>query len=417
MKNRFFLLIPLIFVFAHNVAAQDMLDLDIDSLDSLFEESLPEPEQAEEASSSTVFGDVKKRGLFFSASYEFIGGIAPGWDQRPWEFDGEEEFSWGPGIKMLSGITIDARLSEAFRVITTLNYSIPGFDLILGDFFFDYNFLNRVFLRAGKYEHSWGISGFTNLLARIPENAKDGSVYGPSYIIKADIPIGVGGIQLLALTRSDIAHSKLPTKSDIGYGGKYNLALRWADFDMGIFYQDNMALRGFLSAKTTLWNTEFYNEWLVAVNVHSDNAASFAVNLGWGRDFFNGKISMGGEFFYNGEGSSYFYKPQTSLRDAETIPFADLFGLSFNFFYRVSGYGNPRFFVSVNYLPAQASAQLIPGFRITPLSHIDVYLAVPMVFGSKDGYYYNHSSDLYNRPFSIMLLVTLSGDIRVGWNF
>jgi hypothetical protein len=414
MKKLFAFLYLLIFIFAHNIQAQEtgLIDWDIDSFDSIFDEPWPESaqEQENEENAPSVLDSVKKRGLVASVSYEFQGSIAPGWNMRPWEFNGDEVFSWGQGVKMNSSITLDARLSENFRVITTLGYSIPGFYFTLGDFFFDYNFFNTVFFRAGKYEHTWGISGFTNLLARVP----DGSSGGPSYVLKADIPIGVGGIQALALTRADVAGGVVPTKSDIGFGGKYNLAFRSLDLDTGVFYQDNMPLRGFLSFKTTIFDTELYNEWLLAVNTHADNETSFAVNLGWGRDFFDGKVTAGGEFFFNGEGTTYFFRPETSLRDAETVPFTELFSMSFSILYRFSALGDPRFFVSVSYLPSQASAQLIPGFRITPISNIEVYLAVPMALGSKDSYYYNHTADVINRPFSVMLYVTLSDSVQAG---
>jgi len=406
----------LIFFVAHNIHPQeiDLIDWDIDSIDSLFDEQWPESEQeSSDADTPSVLSAVKKRGLVASASYEFQGVLAPGWNLRPWEFDGTEEFKWGQGIKMTSSITLDAQFSEVFRAITTLSYGIPGFYFSLGDFFFDYNISNTVFLRAGKYEHTWGISGFTNLLARVP----DGIAGGPSYVVKADIPIGVGGIQLLALTRVNIAGGVIPTRSGIGFGGKYNLAFRWVDLDTGIFYQEFMATRGFISLKTTVFDTELYNEWLVAVNTHLDNETSFAVNLGWGRDFFDGKITAGGEFFFNGEGTTYFYRPETNIRDAETVPFAESFSMSFNFLYRFDGLGDPRFFVTVNYLPSQMSAQLVPGFRITPLSYIEIYLAVPMALGSRDGYYYNHTSDTLNRPFSIMLYITLSGSVQAGYYY
>ena len=408
----------LAFSFTH-IAAQeeDMLNWDIDSI---FDEPLPETAVEENTDEddpvSSALGSVKRRGLIFGASYEFQGMIAPGWDTAPWFFDGKEIYSWFPGVKMNADLSLDAQISSVFRVLTVFTFTIPNFEFTLGDFFFDYNLLDAAFIRAGKYEQSWGISpnyGFTNLLSRVPS----GKNYGTSYVFKSDIPIGVGGIQALALTRAKLLEGIIPEKDDVGYGGKYNLALRWADFDLGVFYQKNMALRSFFSVKTTVLNTELYNEWLVAVNVHSDNAASFAANIGFAKDFFSEKFTLNGEFFYNGEKGTEFYRKETNLLEEETLPFIENINMALNMLYRFSGKANPRFFTQVLYAPLHSSAQVIPGFRIAPLSNIEIYLAFPMALGGKSGYYYKNTADSHNRPFSIMLLVTLKGSVKAEYYY
>jgi hypothetical protein len=393
------------------IAAQgtNLLDLDFDSL---FNETVSDiPREENDGETAGVLDSVRRRGLTLNASYEFHGGIAPGWDTSPWFFDGDEKFSWGQGIKMLSSLSLTAQISDVFRVISVFNFNIPSFNFSIGDFFFDYNFLNAVFVRAGKYENAWGISpnfGFTNLLSRVPENGSG----GPSYVFKTDIPIGVGGFQLLVLTRSDFMSGVVPGWSDIGFGGKFNLALRWADFDLGLFYQDNMATRGFFSVKTTIGKTELYNEWLLAVNTHSDNGVGFAANLGFARDFFGSKFSVNGEFFYNGEEGAFFFRPETELMEEDTVQFIDGITLALKMLYRFRGNSNPRLFMDILYSPSQSSAQLVPGFRITPLENIDFYMAVPMAFGPKTGYYYNNTIDANHRPFSIILLVILRGSVQ-----
>jgi hypothetical protein len=408
LKN-FCILSILIFFSAFHITAQGidgLLDIDFDSI---FDESYTSQDDAVSTAADISPVNVNQRGITFGASYEFQGGLAPGWDIAPWHFDGTEKYSWGQGVKMVSSLSINAQLSDVFKVYTSLGYSIPSFYFSLGDFFFDYNFFNTVFMRAGKYEHTWGISGFTNLLARVPDVGPS----GPSYIIKADIPIGVGGFQALALTRVNIAGGSYPQQwSDLAFGGKYNIALRWVDFDMGVFFQRYvMPTRGFLSIKTTLGKTELYNEWLLAVNTHTDNAVSFAASLGFGRDFFGDKVTLGGEVFYNGEGNTYFFKPETSFTDAETVQFLGNFNIAFNFIYRIDGRGSPRFFSSVNFSTVENSVQFVPGFKFTPFSDVEVYFAVPMALGNKDGYYYTHNADPYNRPFSIMMLVTFTGSV------
>jgi len=388
------------------VEIDNLLDADFDSL---FDGSYTNEEKVSKTPMNTAPVKVNRTGITFGASYEFQGGFAPGWTLAPWHFDGTEERTWGQGVKMVSDLSINAQLSEVFKVYTSIGFNIPGFSFTLGDFFFDYNFFNRVFVRAGKYEHTWGHSDFTNLLARVP----DVGPFGPSYVVKADIPIGIGGFQALILTRVNIAGGAVPEHmNELAFGAKYNVALRWVDIDVGVFHQKYvMPTRGFLSLKTTLGKTEIYNEWLVAVNTHTDNAASFAASIGIGRDFFGDKLTLGGDVFYNGEGNTYFYKPETNLTDAETVKFMDQFLIGFNALYRLEGRGSPKLFTSVKFSTAEKSYHVIPGFKFTPFDNVEFYFAVPMALGNKEGYYYRHNEDPENRPFSIMTLVTLKGSV------
>jgi len=415
VKKCLYLLIFIIFsLILINAQETDLFDWD---LDSLFDESFFDI-IVQDDSEDTVLSSIKRRGITFGFSYEFRGGASPGWDTAPWFFGDDDfvkSFSFRPGVKMNSAITVDAQISEVFRVLSVVKVSIPGsYFFTLGDFFFDYNLLNTVFIRAGKYEHSWGISpnfGFTNLLSRVP----DLSYNGESYVFKADIPIGIGGFQAVALTRTNLL-TDIPGWSDLGFGGKYNLAFRWADFDLGVFYQYDMATRAIFSIKTTLFDTEIYNEWLAAVNTHSDNSLSFAANVGFLKELFNRKIVLNAEFFYNKEGNTNSYQQESDITDAGVYSLNQGLNIALNLLYRYGGKGNPRFFANMLYAPAQNTMQLVPGFRLTPFQHVDVYMAVPMALGNKTGYYYENTADPFNRPFSIVTLITLKGGLQTSFN-
>ena len=406
-------------------AAQESLDWDIDSVFDAIpaEPAVEEPGSAEPADNETGAEEfsaaalVKQRGFTFDAAYDIYAGIAPGWDETPWIAGVDREFSKVPGAKMRASFALDARISEVFRVKSGVYFEIPNYRFRLDEFFFDYSVFDTVFFRAGKYSLSWGISpnyGFTNLLARLPA----GSSGGEPYIAKAEIPVGIGGIQLLAQTRTDMLHGIQPGYRDVGMGGKYNLALRWADIDMGAFYQDGMPLRGFLSIKTTAGNTELYHEWLAAVDVkHIAAPANGAANIGFVHNFFDRTFTVNGELFLNAEKGSFWYRPETSVRDPGTVPFVEGLNAALNLIYRPGLKGNPRLFVQTLYAPLENSAQLVPGFRLSPLPHLEFSAAVPMALGSRDGHYYSNTADLNNRPFSIVLLLSLSGSTRYAHNF
>jgi len=286
----------------------------------------------------------------------------------------------------------------------------------LGDFFFDYNLFDVVFFRGGKYDLKWGISpnyGFTNLLVRVPDNVNFGY---PSFILKADIPAGVGGFQFLALTRANLMGGAKIDIGKVGFGGKYNLALRKIDIDAGVFYQKEMPIRSFISLKTTLGNTEVYTEGLAAYDSEKTQNISGAFNLGFAHEFFDKKFAVNGEFFYNNEGNSFFYSSKTDFLDAKTSPFIDGVNTALNLRYSFGGKGNPRFFLQTLYALNEGSARIVPAFRLSPLSHLEFYLAFPMDLGSKNGYYYENPL-IQNRDgkplrFAAIFLVSLSGNLR-----
>ena len=383
---------------------------------TLFDEPLEEPpeEDPEEGFSPTAM--LRQPGFTFNGTFEFAMGLVPGWDEAPWYEAEDRGFSWRPVSRVRFRFDLDTQISEILRVRSSLFFTLPGYDIELREFFFDYTLFDRIFFRGGRFNHSWGFSpnfAFTNLIARVP----DASHTDDPFMLRANIPVGIGGFQFLALTRRDLLYGDDVRHSDVGYGGKFNLALRWADIDIGAFYQETMPLRGFLSIRTTIGQTEWYNEWLGAVDLNRPQNVGHAVNLGFFRDFFRSRITVNGEVFYNSERGTYWHSPETSIREADTFLFNDGLNFAFNVIYRFRGRSAPRLFVQALYAPAQNSAQLVPGFRLTPWEHLELYFAVPMALGCRDGHYYRNTGDPQgNRPFAIVMLLTLRGSIRIGQN-
>ena len=442
MRRFLFLFCMAFFILALPLASQQeeaSLDWDIDTI---FDEPPQETVDGETAAGETSSGEtgkaaapapsppsviaalIKRRGLRFESSFDFTGGMAPGWKHAPWHLDDytdeENDFSKSLIVKMRAYFVLDSQISKDFHVRLRFYYQIPNNSLTLTDFYVDYTLYDSVFFRAGKYNYSWGISNnfiFTNLIARIPADRK---FWREPFIFRADVPIGVGGFQLLTLTRRDLLNGDFEFLGwrDFAYGGKYNLALQWADFDLGALYQYNTPLKGFLSVKTTLWGTEFYNEYLLSADIDNNWKTEGAVNLGFMREFFGGKLSINGELYYSNEKNALWYNAETSFRDAFTSPLADGFNMALNLLYRFGGKGNPRLFLQSRYAPAESSALLVPGFRITPWPYFEFYLAVPMALGNREGYYYAHNfTDPKNRPFSVLLLLRLRGSVRAEYYY
>ncbi|WP_461257141.1 hypothetical protein [Treponema sp. R80B11-R83G3] len=416
MKRLLFAFIGILFFAVLSAQEKNTLDWDIDDIFNESAQESPKKEPENNKPAVTVNKLIKQKGITFNAAYEFLAGIAPGWHELPWPPEEDHGLYLDRYIKLNSSLTADAQIDDSLRILTVLSFEIPNFYIKLGDFFFDYNINDIVFMRGGKYSHSWGLASnftFTNLLARVP----DGSYNGDSFIFKTDIPTGIGGFQFLTLTRYNLMGNEpeLPKLKDFGYGGKYNLALKWVDFDTGLYWQEGMPLRAFLSIKTTLWKTELYSEGLIAIK-NDPFDISGAASFGFTKELFNNKFSINGEVFYNAEEKSWIYTPETYIADADVILFKEKLNIAFNLNYKFGGKTNPSLFTQMCYAPFEDSMQLIPGFKITPLSHIEFYLAVPMTLGSKEGYYYKNAYTTDNKgvtiPFCVILFVKMTGNMQ-----
>jgi len=421
MKWLFLFLILMVFA-QLQAQEKDSLDWDIDSVfNDPVPESPPEKPKTDTAKvTATAINKLKKMQSFnFDASYEFTTGIMPGWVEYPWSSADDPGYFLDRLIKLRSSLGMDAQIDNTFRVRSKVYFEIPNFSFKLGDFFFDYNLYDAVFFRGGKYAYSWGISpnyDFTNLLIRLPKDA----YAGESFIFKIDVPTGIGGFQALALTRANLmGNMTLPKLEDFGYGGKYNLALRGADINLGIYYQDGMAMRTFLSIKTSFGKTDLYSEGLIATDGNESPNVSGAVSFGFTRDFLTNKFNVNGEVFYNNEKDVYRYRPETNIREAGKDSFVEGLNFALNLRYKFDGKSDSRLLARIRYTPFENSAQFIPAFRFKPWPHIELYTAMPMSLGSKEGYYYKNPYivDTQKRPipFGFLLMISIKGSIQFGY--
>jgi hypothetical protein len=392
---------------------ENWANVDIDSIfdDSPTTEEIPD--NGDTAKEETILDTLQDR-VIVEASYNFMAGFSPGWSEAPW-FDEDGDFSYVLGAKMDALLSLDFKLSESLRVWNSFSFSVPDKTVFaLKEFYFDYN-MNRLFyLRAGLFTIAWGISPnfpFTNLPSRIPSQSNTGE----AYLVKLDIPIGIGGLQFLGMTRTGfMANTSSPQFDEIAYGFKYNLAFSGADIDAGFFYYAEMPLRGFISLKTTVVNTELYLEGLAAVSHETWDDVRFSGNAGFLQDFFGTKLTVNGEFFYNGErGVEWWYRGQSNVQKEETSPLIGGFNSALRVIYR-PGIIGMRIFCQYLYAFEEKSAHLVPGISIKPGNTVTATLTVPMALGSREGTYYSHNVDMADtpRPFNITLLISFQGSFK-----
>jgi hypothetical protein len=444
------------------LAGQELPEGNID-IDSLFDEPVetpPEEPQAVSPQTTAPEPGIQKTGFTVRAGYNFSGGFFPGWSETPWHGDEYDAKSTClPGLVMSSSLGFDFQFSDVLFVKNVFTFSFPDFAITVGDFYFDYTINKKIFIRAGKTRTSWGISpnyAYTDLLARSPSREQYGTDFeyagegdkpvsrytahtrNATYIAKADIPLGIGGLQFITMVHDDFFTTTNMQRELIAFGGKYNMAFTWADIDMGILYQEIMPLRGFVSAKTTLGQTELYAEALAAAGdteIYADGSpitytgggatatyqptgrrriwegAEFSGSAGFVQPLFDKKLTINGEFFYNGEKDAYWVTEEDITRkiDREVSPFVRGVNLAFNLSYRPR-WLDFRFFLTCLYGVRENTAQLVPGFTFSPLSHVTVAFAVPMALGSREGSYYRNNADRDNRPFSIVLAFSIGAN-------
>jgi hypothetical protein len=388
-----------------------------------------EEEQAEaaEATINSVLG-LLKPGFGVYADYSIIMSYLPGWgrtsddqwqqrpDYSPWgsdfsfgdAFKGDQPF----GAEMNAYFGLDIRVSSVLRFWQSIKFSIPKMTLALYEFYGEYNFLNKLYFKIGTYDYNWGISPnfpYTNLLIRMPT---DGSDSNDMYLAKIDFPIGIGGLQAIGYTRNSLIDD--PKLEQFAFGGKYNLANRYVDMNLGSLYYEKMPWRSFISLKTTiLKSTELYAEALTSVDVRTWNDFCFSCSFGLYQDFFDAKLRINTEIFYNGEGDTRYIKYENPLDDTKKkYPFPYGTNFAFNVDYRPGFFANIRFGVKLLYTLTENSGEIVPGVSIEPTEHLRLYLATPLVFGDRNGTYYKTNDDKYNRPFSLILAISLKGGFK-----
>ncbi|GMO46753.1 MAG: hypothetical protein Ta2B_28450 [Termitinemataceae bacterium] len=404
----------------------NMLNNNSDINDLFSKGSDSEEEQEKRPKHNSLQDLFSGKGFGIDTSYYVMGGFLPGWREAPWYFESKNDWTDKNtaivGASMNANISLDIQPSRFLRIRQTVSFAIPSPPLTIKEFFFDYNFMDIFYVKAGKYDFNWGYSPnfpYANLLSRIPNGINNP---GEAYLAKIDVPIGIGGLQLVMLTRSGfIEDISKPRLENFGEGIKYNIAKENFDIDIGGFYlmeansHDeiyNMPLRVFFSLKTTMFSSlEFYTEGMMSIP-----EITYSYSLGIIQSMFKDKLWINAEMYYNGEGNADSLRRNNLLiEDKETFPLLDGFNFALNMQFKPGLKGRFQIFASCLYSMYTNTAQLVPGITLEPAEHLQLYLAVPMALGNRGpNTYYWQNADINNRPFAIVLAIKINGSYRYG---
>jgi hypothetical protein len=301
-------------------AESDLLDSG-DSLDDLLGWDIVEEEtddsQVEEAQVDSVISDlIDSESLDIKFTTKLAVGYSPGFSDLS---SGLSDYEDSPILEMTNTLVLDFTISKELRAYQKSSFSSTDFDYDLSSLFIDYNPIDAVSFRAGRFSETWGESknfSHTNLIARITED--DDSFDTDILAFRTLIPWKTGFVEALALTREGFCEDwDYPSMEEFGWGLRINPPVPNTDLTFAFFAHPDLNARGTVSLKKTLFGSwEFYEEFLVALDKElfvddfdlfssdyetDDDLVDFSVNVGIYRDFFNGHLSLGGEYFYNGE--------------------------------------------------------------------------------------------------------------------
>ena len=401
-------------------------DAELPSIEDLFDENNVLDDSNEESDNpqlSVLDSLTTKTGYTLQLNYAFVGGIAPGWGETPWNSDQEppedgDEYSSGYttvfGADIGTKAILDLQLTKDFRVKQVYAFRFPDFDPLVEEFWGSYNFNNIVYMKMGLQKVRWGLGrnySYTNILSRKPEGKSGGN----SYVFLADIPVGLGGVQMLGLARSGFVEGGLEnlTAGDVGYGLKYNFASEAIDFNIGTFFHSEMPLRSVASITSTLWDrTEFYMEALYAVEYMNFTNHKYSFSLGLFDSFFDDRFYFNMEYFWNGEDTVYEVDDDDGLIIVEKSPFIFGHNIAWNFAYRPIKGNTLNLFFRGMYNINENTAKIIPGVRYKLMKEITLFLSVPMALGDREGTYYRSNYDDKNRPFSVTFGIRFDGSYK-----
>ncbi len=418
MKNiliKSFLLITVLLspvtLFSEESSTNDLID--IENPDDLFNTSEDQSDQTDDDEETSAIDKILSDQPRFTlnANFQIFAGYSPGIENL-WPDAGEQiKYSDTFLLGLTSLFTLNFRISNDFRVLQKISISYPNFIPEVTEFFADYTAGDFLFLRTGIQKIKWGesrIYPFTNLPGRLPDGFKGDD---KAIAVKASFPYGIGGTDILLLTRKGLwGASKLPELDSLGLGLKTNFILKSADLNLGAYYNYRMNIRAFSSLKTTIFdNTELYIEGLVSVNPDLetyypgngvvDNPVDFSGDIGIFTSFTGSKIDLGLEYFFNGE--------ETELKTAdEQFPLikGNNLALSVSF---LTGKGNAvRLFSNGMYNIESASALIASGITWDISKEFVLSWVFSFILGDSDkGYFLENPDPLQREFFSAFRLI------------
>ena len=320
--------------------------------------------------------------LTISGSLNAVAGGIVGYIDQPSGY----AFRMTPGISVVPSLTFVSRPDETIRMQGTVTFASLSFAPVVSEMFFDYTLHNLVYLRAGMHTVSWGVTRFFDGGGDLMAGS------GSGLDIKAALPIGPGGVTVVALVPPQTNLAGLSWRS-LTYGTQGDIPVGKSEFLLAATYLD--------SATTPVKATAVFKTSLVGVDLFAEGIGAWARVAGFAIPSlvsgFYWELPQPELKFY---GEYYFNANDPELADHRitlALGMDRAFGLPFN--------------LGLEWTHAfkDNSGIVIPGVSFDLWPHVTAQVGVPVRYGSPGSFY------LLNPPPTIAT-TTSANDILPTWS-
>ena len=313
------------------------------------------------------------------------GGI--GWNDEPFD----ENYEKVAGAYAKATISFDARPDPTIRIFGKLKTEMDsdnGSDvwsrLDFDELYCDYNWLDKSFLRLGKFYMTWG-QGRLFRPANFMEDAEDGTSF------RITMPNILDGVSLVSLYKKRVTSSdnKLH-KGDLSFAGHADKTIGPINLSVAMLYNELDGQRYSGSVKTVILGTDLFADYVL--NRSEEGDITHEALAGFYKEWTN--IKLYGEYYYDGRIEDDIDHCVGLATDFDNL-FGSPVGMGFKWLHSVT----------------DNAGQFIGGFSVSPWRHVKIRMAIPWQYGDKE-----LDKDFYEEfPIKSKLAFTLFVELSAGF--
>jgi len=303
----------------------------------------------------------KNEKIIVSGDFVMRAGGGIGWPDAPFR----ERPKQVAGAYGKATISFDARPDNTIRIFGKLKTEMDsdnGSDIWkvieFDELYCDYNVVDKMFFRFGKFYLTWG-QGRLFRPGNFCEDYEDGTT------MRFTFPTVLDGISLVThYNRHGLSSSDNTLhKGDLDFLGHIDKTFGPVNFSLAAFYNYDTGQRYLGSVKTNVLHTDLFGDYIL--NISDKKELSHQALVGFFREWTDAKLY--GEYYYDGR-----IKGDEDHCFGMATDFKHLFGSSVSF--------GLKWLHAVN----NEAGQFIGGFSISPWKHVTIRAAVPWCYGEKE---------------------------------
>ena len=390
VKFLLYILLSGVFTFPAIIAAQEneqteeMLEENIDDLFNAPEEDiLVENTQQDHL---TQFEESEK--VIFKGNFSAKAGGGFGWNKMP------DPSNIGSGLGPVYGadstisISFDARPDPTLRIYgrgsteidpedSSESWTSPEIDEMYGD----YNWLDKAYIRIGKYPVKWG-QGRIFTPGNLVDETDDGVT------VRATLPTVIDGVSALAFyDDSFIGTDEKLSGEDLAYAFLADKTYANINFSMGGRFRQGEKLRTLNSIKTVLFGTDLFSD--IVIHFDEDEKPLYEILGGFFKEWTDFRLY--GEYLFDCSEENY---DDHSMGLA--AGYKNIFSTSLDF-----GIEWQHAFID-------DSGSIITGVTWKPWKNVKASVGLPFIYGSDDSRYVDDNDSPVDSRAACVFFLELS---------